>query len=96
MSLTVLQTYEYHMMDWWFNVFGPYGWIFMIVGTVMCVGLSVLIAYYVHKDALRRGIKNSEFWLLIGLILNLLGLVMYLLVRNSYNQGTEFKNKEKI
>ena len=96
MSLTVLQIYEFHMMDWWFNVFGPYGWIFMIVGTVMCLGLSVLIAYYVHKDALRRGIKNSEIWLLIGLILNLLGLVLYLLVRNSYNQEAEFKNKERI
>jgi len=84
------------MMDWWLNVFGPYGWIFMIVGTVMCLGLSVLIAYYVHKDALRRGIKNSEIWLLIGLVLNLLGLVLYLLVRNSYNQETEIKSKERI
>ena len=92
--MTVLQTYEYHMMDWWLNVFGPYGWIFMIVGTVTYIGLSVLIAYYVHKDALRRGIKNSEIWLLIGLILNLLGLVIYLLFRNNYNQGTEFKSKE--
>ncbi len=96
MSLTVLLTYEYHMMDWWFNIFGPYGWIFIIVGTVMYIGLSVLIAYYVHKDALRRGIKNSEIWLLIGLILNLLGLVLYLLVRNNYNQETEFKSKERI
>jgi len=96
MSLTVLQTYEHHMTDWWFNVFGLYGWIFMIVGTVTYIGLSVLIAYYLHKDALRRGIKNSEVWLLIGLILNLLGLVIYLLVRNSYNQETEFKSKEKI
>jgi hypothetical protein len=83
------------MMDWWFNVFGPYGWIFMIVGTVTYIGLSVLIAYYVHKDALSRGIKNSEFWLVIGLILNLLGLVIYLLVRNNYNQETEFKRKER-
>ena len=92
--MTVLQTYEYHMMDWWLNVFSPYGWIFMIVGTVTYIGLSVVIAYYVHKDALRRGIKNSEIWLLIGLILNLLGLVIYLLVRNSYNQEIEFKSKE--
>ena len=96
MILTVLQTYDYHMMDWYFNVFGPYGWIFMIVGTVTYIGLSVLIAYSLHKDALRRGIKNSELWLLIGLILNLLGLVMYLLVRNSYNQETESKNKESV
>ncbi|MBY9010564.1 MAG: hypothetical protein KGD74_11920 [Candidatus Lokiarchaeota archaeon] len=96
MSLTVLQTYEHHMMDGWFNVFGLYGWIFMIVGTVTYIGLSVLIAYYLHKDALRREIKNSEFWLLIGLILNLLGLVIYLLVRNSYNQETVIKSKERV
>ncbi|MBY9003658.1 MAG: hypothetical protein KGD73_06775 [Candidatus Lokiarchaeota archaeon] len=93
--MTVLQIYESHMMDWWLNVFGPYGWIFMIVGMVTYIGLSVLIAYYMHKDALRRGIKNSEFWLVIGLILNLLGLVIYLLVRNNYNQETEFKRKER-
>ena len=84
------------MMDLLFNVFGPYGWIFMIVGMVTYIGLSVLIAYYLHKDALRRGIKNSEFWLLIGLILNLLGFIMYLLVRNSYNHETEFINNERI
>lgn len=84
------------MMDWWLNVFGPYGWIFMIVGVVTFIGLSVLIAYYVHKDALRREIKNSELWLLIGLVLNLLGLVIYLLVRNNYIQETEFKSKERI
>ena len=84
------------MMDLLFNVFGPYRWIFMIVGMVTFIGLGVLIAYYLHKDALRRGIKNSEFWLLIGLILNLLGLVMYLLVRNSYNHETEFINNERI
>ena len=84
------------MMDGWFNLFGIYGWIFMIVGMVTYIGLSLIIAYYLHKDALRRGIKNSEFWLVIGLILNLLGLVIYLLVRNSYNQETEFKSREKI
>jgi len=95
MILTVLQTYDYHMMDWYFNVFGPYGWIFMIVGAITYIALSVLIAYYLHKDALRRGIKNSELWLLIGLILNQLGLVMFLLVRNSYNQETESKNTER-
>ncbi|MBY9014390.1 MAG: hypothetical protein KGD68_01730 [Candidatus Lokiarchaeota archaeon] len=94
--MTVLQTYEFHMMDGWFNLFGIYGWIFMIVGMVTYIGLSLIIAYYLHKDALRRGIKNSEFWLVIGLILNLLGLVIYLLVRNSYNQETEFKSREKI
>ena len=93
--MIILQT-EYHMMDWWFNIFGPYTWIFMIVGTVAYIGLSIIIAYYVHKDAIRRGIKNSEIWLLMGLILNLLGLIIYLLVRNSYNQGTAIKSKERI
>ena len=90
--MTLLQ--EYHMMDWWFNIFGPFSWIFMILGTVTFLGLSIIIAYYLHKDALRRGIKNSELWLLIGLILNLLGLVIYLLVRNNYNQDIAIKSKE--
>ena len=90
--MTLLQ--EYHMMDWWFNIFGPFSWIFMILGTVTFLGLSIIIAYYLHKDALKRGIKNSELWLLIGLILNLLGLVIYLLVRNNYNQDIAIKSKE--
>ncbi|MFW9951011.1 MAG: hypothetical protein ACFFKA_12915 [Candidatus Thorarchaeota archaeon] len=94
--MSILQTYEYHMMDWWFNIFGPYSWIFMILSALIYIGFSIIIAYYMHRDALRRGIKNSELWLLIGLILNLLGLIIYLIVRNNYNQETTINTRERI
>ncbi|MFX1446566.1 MAG: hypothetical protein ACFFCG_00355 [Promethearchaeota archaeon] len=82
----LLQTEHFHMMDWWFDLFGPLSWIFMISGGIIFIVISVLIAYYVHKDAIRRGIKNSEFWLVIGLIFNLLGLLLYLIVRGNYRK----------
>ncbi|MFW9971361.1 MAG: hypothetical protein ACFFDF_14300 [Candidatus Odinarchaeota archaeon] len=75
---------DYHMMDWWFNLFGPYSWLFMVLGMGIYIALSILIAYYVHKDAIRRGIANSEVWLIIALIFNVLGLLLYLLVRGNY------------
>ncbi|MFX0077376.1 MAG: hypothetical protein ACFE96_18185 [Candidatus Hermodarchaeota archaeon] len=84
MILTILQEEHYHMMDWWFDIFGPFAWVFMISGWIIYGIMSIAIAYFVHKDALRRGIKNSEFWLVIGLIFNLLGLILYLIVRNNY------------
>jgi hypothetical protein len=80
----LLETEHFHMMDWTYDLFGPLSRIFMVSGGLIFVALSVFIAYYVHKDAIRRGIKNSEFWLVIGLIFNLLGLLLYLIVRSNY------------
>ncbi|KKK46358.1 hypothetical protein LCGC14_0576620 [marine sediment metagenome] len=72
------------MMGWWFDLFGPFAWLLMIIGMVIYFLVSLIIAYYVHRDAIRRGIKNNEIWLLIGLIFNVLGLLLYLLVRGNY------------
>jgi Na+-driven multidrug efflux pump len=83
----ILNEYDdhFHMMDWWFNLFGPFWWIFMILGWAIFIGSSIIIAYYVHKDALKRGIDNPEIWLIICLIFNIIGLLIYLLVRSNYN-----------
>ena len=67
------------------GVFGPFGGIIMLIGGIVAVVVSILIANYMHKDAIRRGI-NAEFWLVIGLFLNVFGLILYLIVRNNYNQ----------
>ncbi len=77
---------EYHMMDWWFDVFGPTWWIFMGLWWILIISVAVIMAYYVHKDALRRKIPNPEVWLLIVLIFNVLGLLIYLLVRGNYRE----------
>lgn len=76
----------FHMMDWWFDVFGSYGWIFMMSGWIIYFLIGIILAYYVHKDAVRRGILNSEFWLIIILIFNVLGVILYLLVRKNYEE----------
>jgi uncharacterized membrane protein YidH (DUF202 family) len=77
---------DHHMMDWFVNLFGPFWLIVMILGMAIYFLVSIIIAYYVHRDAIRRGIKNSEIWLLIGLILNVFGLLIYLLVRRNYDE----------
>ena len=57
----------------------------MLIGGIALLVTSVLIGNYLHKDALKRGI-NAEFWLVLGLFLNIFGLILYLIVRNNYNQ----------
>ncbi len=76
----------FHMMDWWIYFFGPFWWIFMVLGWVIYFVVSIIIAYYVHKDAIRRGIINSEIWLIIAFIFNVIGLILYLLARRNYSK----------
>ena len=59
----------------------------MAVGGIVLIVINLFIAKYIHKDAIRRGIKNSEFWLLIGFILGLLGLLLYFFVRKNYDES---------
>lgn len=87
-------TEHFHMMDWWIDLLGPYWWIFMALGWVIFFLIGVFIAYYVHKDAVRRNIKNSEIWLIIGLIFNVVGLLLYLLVRGNYNKESARTEKK--
>ena len=75
-----------HMMDWWFDLFGPYAWIFMMLGWVLYFVVGIIIAYYIHKDAVKRGNANPEVWILIALIFNVLALIVYLLTRNNYRE----------
>jgi heme/copper-type cytochrome/quinol oxidase subunit 2 len=67
------------------GVFGPFGWVFMLIGGIAYLVISVLIANYLHKNAIKRGI-NAEFWLIFGLFFNIFGLLLYCIVKNNYNQ----------
>ena len=66
--------------------FSPFHWIYMLVGGIVLLVASLLIAKYMHKDAIKRGIKNSEFWLIIGFFLNVIGLLLYVFVRKNYEE----------
>ncbi|MFX0105796.1 MAG: hypothetical protein ACFE75_09915 [Candidatus Hodarchaeota archaeon] len=58
----------------------------MVLGAIIYFVASLFIARYMHRDALKRGIKNTEFWLLIGFILNVIGLLLYVFVRKNYEE----------
>ena len=59
----------------------------MALAAVIYLVVSLVVAKYIHKDAIKRGIKNSEFWLLLGFFLNVLGLVLYVFVRKNYDEN---------
>ncbi len=64
----------------------PFHWIYMLVGGIILIVVNLLIARYMHKDAIKRGIKNSEFWLIMGLFLSVIGLLLYFFVRKNYEE----------
>jgi len=66
--------------------FSPYHWIYMLVGGIVLLVVNLLIAKYMHKDAIKRDIKNSEFWLIIGFFLSVIGLLLYIFVRKNYEE----------
>ncbi|MHA2179860.1 MAG: hypothetical protein ACXAAH_00400 [Promethearchaeota archaeon] len=58
----------------------------MLVGGIVLIVVNLLIAKYMHKDAIKRGIQNNEFWLLMGFILGVFGLLLYVFVRKNYEE----------
>jgi hypothetical protein len=58
----------------------------MLVGGIVLLVANLLIAKYMHKDAIKRDIKNSEFWLIIGFFLSVIGLLLYIFVRKNYEE----------
>ena len=66
----------------------PYHWIYMLVGGIVLFVVNLFIARYVHKDAIKRGIKNSEFWLFMSFFFGVVGLLLYIFVRKNYEERT--------
>jgi Na+/melibiose symporter-like transporter len=58
----------------------------MLVGGIVLIVVNLLIAKYMHKDAIKRDIKNSEFWLIMGFFLSVIGLLLYIFVRKNYEE----------
>ncbi|MEF8853342.1 MAG: hypothetical protein V5A44_12790 [Haloarculaceae archaeon] len=58
----------------------------LIIGFIFLVGILgflvwVGLAYWVYRDANRRNMDNALLWGVITLVLGLVGVVIYLLVR---------------
>lgn len=78
---------EGYMMGWLYGDYWmSFGWIFMVAWWVAFIIISITIAYLVHKDAVKRRIPNAEVWVLIVLIFNVVGLLVYLLTRGNYTE----------
>ena len=58
----------------------------MLVGGIVFFVVHLFIAKYMHKDAIKREIQNSEFWLIIGFLLGVFGLLLYIFVRKNYEE----------
>jgi len=62
-----------------------------LLGATLCMGsmmafallpliINILIGYWMYKDAKRRG-KSGAAWFVIGFFFNILGLIIWLLIR---------------
>ncbi|MHA1611495.1 MAG: hypothetical protein ACTSVZ_13145 [Promethearchaeota archaeon] len=91
--LLTVGTTDYHMMDWWFDTFGNWAWVFMILGWVIYFGLSGLFAYLVHKDALRRKMDNPDIWMILVFFSNIVGVFLYCLAKSNYSGRSEYKEE---
>ncbi|MHA1672545.1 MAG: hypothetical protein ACTSYI_02870 [Promethearchaeota archaeon] len=91
--LLTVGTTDCHMMDWWFETFGNWVWVFMILGWVIYFGLSGLFAYLVHKDALRRKMENPDIWMILVFFSNIVGVFLYFLARSNYSERSEYKEE---
>ena len=69
------------------DLLGPILYVLMALAAAAYLVVALLIAKYMHKDAIKRGIKNSEIWLLLGFFLNVLGLILYVFVRKNYDEN---------
>lgn len=57
-----------------------------LLAMVLPVIATLLIAFWMAYDARRRGDPNFVLWGLVGLLLNVLGLLIYLVTRTSSPQ----------
>lgn len=64
------------------------GLLFFIILIPLMFGIPIVIGIYVYRDASKRGM-NAVLWMLVSLLTpSLLGLIIYLLVRNNYSDLT--------
>ena len=56
----------------------------MVIGGLIYIAITVALLVYLKKEALRRRINNVEIWIVILLVLNVVGLIIYLIMRDIY------------
>jgi hypothetical protein len=84
--------YQYpynYMMNWMLDTLGPFWWVWMAAMMGTYFSISIFLAYRVHRDAVRRGIRTPEFWMVFALLLNVVGYLLYILIRKNYALSPE-------
>lgn len=87
-----MQPYDYDDMPMWEywenNGVSPIPiWamaLMMIIGGLVVIAIMVALLVFLKKEAGRRNINNVEIWVLIFLGLNVVGLIVYLIMRDIY------------
>lgn len=57
----------------------------MMLIPIIVIIASILIGLWMYRDAQRRGNPQAAMWLVIGIIFNIVGLMIYLVVRKNAN-----------
>jgi len=52
-----------------------------ILAPLIGLAISIGIAWWIYKDATRRGDKQAVLWAVLGFFLSILGLIIYLVAR---------------
>lgn len=65
------------------------------IGIVFYFFISLIIAYWMLKDADKRG-RNGVIWFIIGLLLGIIGLIIWFIIRpKTYKEKTRGKEAER-
>ncbi|MFW9948594.1 MAG: hypothetical protein ACFFKA_00540 [Candidatus Thorarchaeota archaeon] len=72
-------------MGWYFSLEpGTFEWFFILILWAGLAFSSIVFMIHVYHDSQKKKIKDAEIFILIVLLLNMLGLVFYLVLRGSY------------
>jgi hypothetical protein len=76
------------MNQWWSTNFPDYPiWLIPlagILGVVIFIIVDVILLRYLVSEAKRVQITNFEIWVVLFAVFNVIGLILYLLVREVY------------
>jgi len=69
------------------GIFGGFMRPFLMIGAglILIFIFNLLLAKYVHRDAIRRHHPHAEFWAIVTLFFSVLGLLVYAVLRGDYD-----------
>ena len=60
-------------------------YIFTLLFSIVALAIQLYMAYWVYKDAESKG-QNGVLWLLLVIVANIWGFIIYLVVRGSFDK----------